>query len=85
MAGRLCYGTEEAVAFILEPGSDSEMSDLENSDDETDEVHIPPERENEGDCEEVPDESYRCQSIDQNKDSKNDNGENSSTEKLSDG
>ena len=61
------------------------LSDLENSDDETDEVYIPPERENESDCEEVPDESYSCQSIDQNKDNKNDNDENSNTEKLSDG
>ena len=33
MAARRCYGTEEAIAFILEPGSNSEMSDLENSDD----------------------------------------------------
>ena len=84
MAGRLCYGTEEAIAFILEPGFDSEVSFLENSDDETDEVYIPPERENESDCEEVPDESYSCRSIDQNKDNKNDNDENSNTEKLSD-
>ena len=61
------------------------LSDLENSDDETDEVYIPPELENESDCEEVPDESYSCQSIDQNKDNKNDNDENSNTEKLSDG
>ena len=85
MAGRLCYGTEETIAFILEPGSDSEVSDLENSDDETDEVYIPPERENESDCEEVPDESYSCRSIDQNKDNKNDNDENCNIEKLSDG
>ena len=47
MAARRCYGTEEAIAFIPEPGSDSEMSDLENSDDETDEAYILPERENE--------------------------------------
>ena len=85
MAARRCYGTEEAIAFILEPGSNSEMSDLENSDDETDEAHIPPERENESDCEKVSDESYSCRSIDQNKDNKNDNDENSNTEKLSDG
>ena len=58
------------------------MSDLENSDDETDEVYIPPERENESDCD---DESYTCWSIDQNKDNKNDNNEKSNTEKLSDG
>ena len=61
------------------------MSDLENSDDETDEVYILPERENESDFDEVSDESYSCQSIDQNKDNKNDNDENSNTEKLSDG
>ena len=85
MAARRCYGTEEAIAFILEPGSNSEMSDLENSDDETDEVYIPPGRENESDCDEISDESYSCQSIDQNKDNKNDNDENSNTEKLSDG
>ena len=30
-----CYSTEEVVAFILAPGSDSEMSDLENGDDES--------------------------------------------------
>ena len=64
MAARRCYGTEEAIAFILEPGSNSEMSDLENSDDETDEVYIPPGRENESDCDEISDESYSCQSID---------------------
>ena len=85
MAARRCYGTEEAIAFILEPGSNSEMSDLENSDDKTDEVYILPERENESDFDEVSDESYSCQSIDQNKDNKNDNDENSNTEKLSDG
>ena len=85
MAARRCYGTEEAIAFALEPGSDSEMSDLENSDDKTDEVYIPPERENESDFDEVSDESYSCQSIDQNKDNKNDNDENSNTEKLGDG
>ena len=61
------------------------LSDLENSDDETDEVYIPPERENESDCDEVPDESYSCRSIDQNKDNKNGNHEKSNTEKLSDG
>ena len=81
---RRYYGTEEAVAFILEPRSDSEMSDLENSDDEIDELYIPPKRENESDCDEVPDESYSCGSIDQNKDNKNGNNENSNTEKLSD-
>ena len=42
MAARRCYRTEEAIVFILEPGSDSEMSDLKNSDDETDEAYIPP-------------------------------------------
>ena len=85
MAARRCYVTEEAIAFILEPGSDSEMPDLENSDDETDEAHILPERENESDCDKVFDESYSCRSIDQNKDNKHDNDENSNTEKLSDG
>ena len=38
MAAKRCYGRGEAIAFILEPGSDSEISDLENSDDETDET-----------------------------------------------
>ena len=42
MPARRCYGTEESTAFILKPGSDSEISDLENIDDETDEVYIPP-------------------------------------------
>ena len=60
------------------------MPDLENSDDETDETYIP-ELENESDCDEVSDESYSCWSIDQNKNNKNDNAENSNTEKLSDG
>ena len=50
MAARRCYGTEEAIAFILEPGSDSEMSDFEYSDDEIDEVNIRPEHEDESDC-----------------------------------
>ena len=45
-----CYGTEEAIALIIEPGSDSVMSDLEHSDDETDETYILPELENESDC-----------------------------------
>ena len=60
MAVRCCYGTEEAIAFILKPGSDSEISDLENSDDEIDEVYNPPERENESDCDKVSDKSYSC-------------------------
>ena len=89
MAARRCYITEEAIAFILEPGSNSEMSDLENSDDETDEAHIYPERmkikrENESVCDKVSDESCSCRSIDQNKDNKSDNDENSNAEKLSD-
>ena len=50
MAVRRCYGTEEAIALIIEPGSDSVMSDLEHSDDETDETYILPELENERDC-----------------------------------
>ena len=50
MAVRRCYGTEEAIALIIEPGSDSVMSDLEHSDDETDETYILPELENESDC-----------------------------------
>ena len=66
MAAKRCYGKEEAIAFILEPCSDSEMSDLENNDDETDQTHIPPELEHESDCDEVSDESYSCRSIDQN-------------------
>ena len=75
MAARRCYGTEQAIEFILEPGSESQMSDPENSDDETDEAHIPPERmkikrENESVCDKVSDESYSCRSIDQNKDNK---------------
>ena len=61
------------------------MSDLENSNNETDEVYIPPEGVNESDCDEVPDESYSCCSIDQNKDNKNGSDENSNTEKLTDG
>ena len=85
IAARSCYDTEEAIAFILEPGYDSEMSDLENSDDETDEAYIPPKRDNESDCDKVSDESYSCRSIDQNKNNKNDNDENSNTGKLSDG
>ena len=85
MAARRCYGTEEAIAFIPEPGSDSEMSDLENSDDETDEAYIPLECENESDCDKVSDEIYSFRSIDQNKDNKNGNDENSNSEKLSDG
>ena len=84
MAARRCYRTKEAIVFILEPGSDSEMSDLKNSDDETGESYIPPERENESDCDKVSDESYSCRNIDQNKDNKNDNDKNSNTEKLSD-
>ena len=67
MAARRCYGTEEAIAFILEPGSDAEMWDLEYSNDETDEEYIPPESENESDCDKVSDESYSRRSIDQNK------------------
>ena len=31
----------KGITFILEPGSDSEMSDLQNSADETDEAYIP--------------------------------------------
>ena len=50
MAVRRCYDTEEAIALIIEPGSDSVMSDLEHSDDETDETYILPELENESDC-----------------------------------
>ena len=84
MAAKRCYGTEKAIAFILEPGSNSKMSDLENSDDETDETYIPPELKNESNCDEVSHESYSCRSIDQNKDNKNDNNENSDTDKLSD-
>ena len=57
MVAKRCYGREEAIAFILEPCSNSEMSDLENSDDETDQPHIPPELEHESDCDEVSDES----------------------------
>ena len=83
MAAKRCYGTENAIAFIFEPGSNLEMSDLENSDDETDETYIPPEFENERDCDEVSDETSSYGSIDQNKD--NDNNENGNTEKLSDG
>ena len=60
MAVRRCYGTEEAIALIIEPGSDSVMSDLEHSDDETDETYILPELENESDCDYVSDESYSC-------------------------
>ena len=60
MAAKNCYGTGEVIAFILEPGSDSEMPDLENSDDETDETYIPPELENESDCDEVSNESCSC-------------------------
>ena len=66
MAAKRCYGTEEAIAFILEPCSDSEMSGLENSDDETDQTHIPPELEHESDCDEISDESCSCRSVDQN-------------------
>ena len=73
-----------AIAFILEPCSDSEMSDLENSDEGTDQTHIPPELDHESDCDEVSDESYNCRSTDQNYDNKNDYHENSNTEKLSD-
>ena len=46
-----------AIAFILEPCSDSEMSDLENNDDGTDQTHIPPELDHESDCDEVSDET----------------------------
>ena len=73
-----------AIEFILEPCSDSEMSDLENNDDGTDQTHIPPELDHESDCDEVSDESYSCRSTDQNLDNKNDYHENSNTEKLSD-
>ena len=59
------------------------MSDLENRDDETDETYIPPELENESDCDEVSNESYSCRRIDQNKDNKKGNNEISNTEKLS--
>ena len=38
MAAKCWYGTEEAIAFTLELGSNSEISDLENSDGETDET-----------------------------------------------
>ena len=50
IAVRRCYGTEEAIALIIEPGSNLLMSDLEHSDDETDETYILPELENESDC-----------------------------------
>ena len=58
------------------------MSDLEKSDDETDETYIPHELENESDCDGASDESYSHRSIDQNKNNKN-HDENSNTEKLS--
>ena len=60
MATTRCDGTEEAIAFILEPVFDSQITDLQNSDDETDETYIPPELEKESDCDEVSNESYSC-------------------------
>ena len=64
MTAKPYYGIEEAIvhsiAFILEPCSDSEMTELENNDDGTDQTHIPPELDHESDCDEVSDESYSC-------------------------
>ena len=60
------------------------MSDLENSYDECDETYIPLELENESDYDDVPVESYSCQSIDQLKDNEKDNDEKGSTVKLRD-
>ena len=69
MTAKPYYGTMPlytAIAFVLEPCSDSEISDLENNDDGTDQTHIPPELDHESDCDEVSDESYSCRSTDQN-------------------
>ena len=84
MAAKRCYGTDETIAFILQPGSDSEMAGLENSNDETDETYILPELENESDCDEVSNKGYSCRRIDQSKDNKNDYDENNNTEKVTD-
>ena len=60
MKTKRCQETEEAIAFILELGFDSQITDPENSDDETDETYIPPELKKESDCDEVSNESYSC-------------------------
>ena len=58
------------------------MSDLEKCSDDSDETYIPPELENESDCDKIFDDSDGCGSIEQMKDNKNDNDEDISTEKL---